>query len=330
MICPNCKKELPNVGFFCGYCGAALEPESKEEALSQSIQDQNEQSNNEIDDVGTVKADSEADDMSTVMANSDEIDDIRTVMANSDEIDDTRTVMANNEDIVASRSNSVAADNLENKDRNRNASSSKKIAPNNASNVRQPKNPKKEKKHSKGNLASKRIAAVFKIAVLAIIIIGSIGILSFRFWDDAKNKDWIVRLEELESTQKSENGGVLNTYQLDGEFERMSVKAVSKQSQDSLPEHGTKLLQIWIDDSLVYEVEAGESDKKEWTFAIDLRGVSTMTILTASQTTLDDVQIIRQSAEKKTESEAAKETSRKTTTKINRKKTDNKETSGEK
>lgn len=206
----------------------------------------------------------------------------------------------------------------------------KKIAPNNASNVRQPKNLKKEKKHSKGNLASKRIVTVFKTAVLAIIIIGSIGTLSFCFWDDAKNKDWIVRLEELESTQKSENGVVLNTYQLDGEFERMSVKAVSKQSQDSLPEHGTKLLQIWIDDSLVYEVEAGENDKKEWTFAIDLRGVSTMTILTASQTTLDDVQIIRQSAEKKTESEAAKETSRKTTTEINSKKTDNKETSGEK
>ena len=106
-------------------------------------------------------------------------------------------------------------------------SSSKKIAPNNAGNVRQPKNLKKEKKHSKGNLASKRIVTVFKTAVLAIIIIGSIGTLSFCFWDDAKNKDWIVRLEELESTQKSENGGVLNTYQLDGEFERMSVKAVN-------------------------------------------------------------------------------------------------------
>ena len=379
MICPNCKKELPEVGRFCGYCGAALEQESKEipsetlpkklieelpetpseelpetssrelfetsleklpetssekmpeassETIIENIPNYNEQSNDKIDRINEIN-------------NIDEID----------EIDDMKTVMANGGDIANSKSGSKMADdylnvmdskktdrsNNSNNNINNNSNSNNKYnnrnnnnhnnKRNNTGNARQLKKQKKTEKHLKSNSTSKWIIALSGVAVILIVVI---GLLSFRLLSDARGKNWIVQLEELECTQKLKDEGILSTYQLDGEFERMSVKAVIKQIHDSSLEQDTKLLQIWIDDSLVYEIEAGEIDKEEWTFAIDLRGVKTMTILTSTQTTLDDVQMIRQSAEEKTEAEDVKEKSQKMTTKTTGKTTSNKKTNNKK
>lgn len=160
--------------------------------------------------------------------------------------------------------------------------------------IEQPK--RKKQKETRKWLPIATAIAVAMLAVIAILIV-------FLFVYE-RNISWIVSLSELESTQKSDDNGTMSTYQLNSKFERMSVKATSLQFMrrstvaTSSQKEGEKLLQIWIDDTLVYEIEAGQSEKEYWTFAIDLRGINTMRIFTANEIVLDDVQVIRQSAQK--------------------------------
>lgn len=160
--------------------------------------------------------------------------------------------------------------------------------------IEQPK--RKKQKETRKWLPIATAIAVAMLAVIAILIV-------FLFVHE-RNISWIVSLSELESTQKSDDNGTMSTYQLNSKFERMSVKATSLQSMrrstvaTSSQKEGEKLLQIWIDDTLVYEIEAGQSEKEYWTFAIDLRGINTMRIFTSNEIVLDDVQVIRQSAQK--------------------------------
>lgn len=166
---------------------------------------------------------------------------------------------------------------------------------------------RKQKQRQKVNAVSMWIR-ILSVAVILLVVVCSV--LAVRFFLSKRDENLIVQLSDLDYVETEEAGSskASKTYILDSQFERMSVKATMRQlSAASSPEDNEeKLLQIWIDDSLVYEIEAGQSEKEDWTFAIDLRGVDRMTIFTAKETTLDDVQVIRQSAEKKNESPNAK------------------------
>ena len=163
---------------------------------------------------------------------------------------------------------------------------------------------RKKKQRQKENAVSMWIRILSAVAILLVVVC---SVLAVRFFWSKRDENLIVQLSDLDYVETEEAGSskASKTYILDGQFERMSVKATMKQLSAASSSED-KLLQIWIDDSLVYEIEAGQSEKEDWTFAIDLRGVDRMTIFTAKETTLDDVQVIRQSAEKENESTNAK------------------------
>lgn len=168
----------------------------------------------------------------------------------------------------------------------------------------EPVQTRKKKQRQKENAVSMWIRIGSAAAILLVVVC---SVLAVRFFWSKRDENLIVQLSDLDYVETEEAGSskASKTYILDSQFERMSVKATMKQLSAASSSED-KLLQIWIDDSLVYEIEAGQSEKEDWTFAIDLRGVDRMTIFTAKETTLDDVQVIRQSAEKETESTNAK------------------------
>lgn len=309
MICPNCKREITVPGRFCGYCGEPLEsnPVEDDDEMKTMMADDDDIVTEEFDSNGmdgmagpeeetysTEYAGDSDKNITLVRTDEPEIPDISTQSSDPDQTEELDYARKMREEQGKSRRN-TANENSDRRSRDSNARQQ------NAEPTR------KQKQRQKGDAASMWIRILSVAAVLLVVVC---AVLAFRFFLGEKDGNWIAQLSDLDyvETQKAGSNTASKTYILDSEFERMSVKATIKQPAvaASSSEEEEKLLQIWIDDSLVYEIEAGQSEKEDWTFAIDLRGVDRMTIFTAEETTLDDVQVIRQSAEKETESQNAK------------------------
>ena len=318
MKCPNCKRELPVSGRFCGYCGAPLEPESqtvvaddkkKEEANADTDTNANADTDANVNDVNT--------DANTEDRDASHEETYATEYAQDSEKNITliKTDMQEEPDICTQSSDPDQTEELTQakelrKQKEEERSRKKAEKTERKSNTKKHRSGSQDPKKQNGkNETSKWI---IRLSLVTVLLVAIIVVLAVSLFLNGKNGNWIASLSDLTSSQKTINGKTTNTYLLNDEFERMSVKATIAQTDaPSFAENGEKLLQIWIDDSLVYEVESGDNEKKEWTFAIDLRGVERMAIFTSDQVTLDDVQIIRQSAEKKTKSESAKDSNTK-------------------
>lgn len=289
MVCPNCKKELIAPGRFCGYCGAPLDIGDDDEMKTVMADD---------DIVTEELPQTEFDHASAV----EEKTTLSTQSGDSNQTVELEHAKRMQEEQEAQRRESER-ENLIQQKRDSNSEPRKVQDKQERNTKKRQSNSKKRQKRNTTERLTLIMAAVAGIAVIVVVV------LAARLIFTGKDNDWIVQLSELESTQNVAHNGTITNYQLDDKFERMSVKASIKPQTAVSSSDDQKLLQIWIDNSLVYELEDVQDEKEDWTFAIDLRGVDTMMIYVAEGIKLEDVQIIRQSAEKETETQTVNKNS---------------------